>query len=137
MNHFSSIIISDISDKNSLRNATSSSGSNFSEIVVNHSISEKYIAKFFLSQSKFIFHEFDNTSSAIAFETYSESALFNLFLFLFSTIYFTVFEIVRDNTRAKNSSNKWFKRYDVNIRIVIGNITKNIDVIAILLKTST
>ncbi|EFK97341.1 hypothetical protein LDC_0620 [sediment metagenome] len=55
INHFSSIIIFDIADKYSLKNATNFSGENFSEIVVNQAISEKNIDTFFLSHhiSKF------------------------------------------------------------------------------------
>ncbi|MDR2411056.1 MAG: hypothetical protein LBD88_00090 [Candidatus Peribacteria bacterium] len=106
MNHFSSKIIFDISDRNSLKKATNFSACIFSETLVNHSISEKYIATLFISQSKFIVHLLEIISSAIAFETYSDRALSSLFLSLFSIRYFTMFEIVNDNTKARINSNK-------------------------------
>jgi hypothetical protein len=104
INHFSSIIISDISLKYSLRNQTNSSGENFSDIVVNHSISEKKIAIFLFSQSKFNFHSHDKISSATSFETYSDKALFNFDLRLFSTTYLIIFETVNDKIKAKKNS---------------------------------
>jgi hypothetical protein len=133
INHFSSIIISDISLKYSLRNHTSSSGENFSDILVNHSISEKKIAIFLFSQSKFTFQSQDNISFATSTDTYSESALFNLALFLFSIKYLTVFEIANDKTNQTNSSTgKFNTKYVFNITIN-GKISKKITIIDTLL----
>ncbi|MDP2396437.1 MAG: hypothetical protein Q8S84_06450 [bacterium] len=84
MYHLSDIIILDISPKYSLRNNTNSSGDNFSDILVNHSISEKNIAISFFSQFKLISHAHDNISFATSSETYSDRALFNFVLCLFS-----------------------------------------------------
>ncbi|MGB2110476.1 MAG: hypothetical protein ACPHY8_00645 [Patescibacteria group bacterium] len=91
INPLKSSIISDILDRYSLKNLTNVSGVNFSEIEVNHSISEKNIVIFLLSPSRFIFPDPDKISAAISFETYSHRALFNLFLCLFSIKYFTIF----------------------------------------------
>jgi len=136
MNHFSSIIISDISLKYSLKNDTNCSGENFSEILVNHSISEKKIAIFLSSQSRFIFHSSDNISLATSAETYSESALFNLVLFLFSIKYFTILEIARDNINDRNNSIGKFNNVVVSIVIYKTHNTKR-DTRAKLLNTNT
>jgi hypothetical protein len=48
-----SIIIPDISHKYHLKNATNSSGDNFSDKVVNQAKSEKKVVIFFLSPAKF------------------------------------------------------------------------------------
>jgi hypothetical protein len=93
----------DISQRNSLKNLTNSSTSIFSDILVNHSISEKYIATLFLSQSKFIVQELESISSAIALDTYSDNALLSLDLSLFSTRYLITFEIDKDKISAKNN----------------------------------
>jgi hypothetical protein len=78
-------------DRYCLKNFTNISGVNFSEIVVNHSISEKNIVIFLLSPSKLIFHDQERISAAISLETYSHNALLSLFLCLFSIKYFTIF----------------------------------------------
>jgi hypothetical protein len=136
INHFSSIIILDISVKNSLKNFTNSSGENFSEILVNHSISEKKIAISFFSQSKLIFHSHDNISRAISTETYSESALFNFVLCLFSIKYLTIFDNVRDrNIDIKNSKGKFINVFVNNGKNKTHKI--KIETKAILLKTRT
>jgi hypothetical protein len=49
-------------------------GVNFSDIVVNHSISEKNIVILFSSPSKLTFPAPDNISAAISFDTYSHKA---------------------------------------------------------------
>jgi hypothetical protein len=97
-------MIFDISHRYSLKKCTRSSGENFSEIVVNHSISEKKIAILLFSHSKFTFHAPDNISVAISFETYSHSALLSFCLCLFSIIYFIIFDETRDKNSAKISS---------------------------------
>jgi len=104
MNHFLSIIRLDILLKYSLRNDTNFSGENFSDTLVNHSISEKNIVTFLFSQSKFIFHDQDNISAAISLDTYSERALFNFHFCLFSIRYLTIFDIVKDNISEKINS---------------------------------
>jgi hypothetical protein len=100
----SSRIILDIDERYSLKNLTKSSGVNFSEIVVNHSISEKNIAIFFCSPSRFIFHDQESISDAISFDTYSHNALFNLFLCLFSIIYLKIFDNAKPKIKAIYSS---------------------------------
>jgi hypothetical protein len=103
INHFSSKIRFDISQRNSLKNATNSSTFIFSDMLVNHSISEKYIVTLFISQSRFIVQLLETISSAMALETYSDKALLSLILSLFSSKYFMIFEIDKDSKIAKNS----------------------------------
>jgi len=103
INHFSSIIISDILLRYSLRNQTKSSGENCSDILVNHSISEKNMATFLFSQSKFTLPSPDNISLATSEDTYSERALFNLVLFLLSIKYLNKFDI--DNEKITDNIN--------------------------------
>jgi hypothetical protein len=98
------MIIVDISHKYSLRKNTSSSGESFSDMLVNHSRSEKNIATFLFSPSRFTFQVQDNISDAISSETYSDSALFNFAFCLFSNKYFTVLDRVRDIINAKSNS---------------------------------
>ncbi|MEA3387263.1 MAG: hypothetical protein U9Q66_02540, partial [Patescibacteria group bacterium] len=88
--------------KYSLKNHTSSSGDSFSDIVVNHAISEKKIEIFFLSQLRFTFHSQFNISSAISFETYSDNAFDNFTLFLSSITYL----IIKEPIKAKKIDNK-------------------------------
>jgi hypothetical protein len=97
-------MIVDISDRYCLRNETSTSGVNFSEIVVNHSISEKNIAIFFVSPSRFTFHEPDKISAAISLETYSHKALLSLFLCLFSIKYLIILAQAREIINHKINS---------------------------------
>jgi len=108
INHLSSIIILLIAQRYSLRNITSSSGFIFSEILVNHSISEKKIDILFLSHSNFIFHESFNISLAISLEIYSQRALSIFFLSLFSVKYLEIFENVTDKINAKIICAGWF-----------------------------
>jgi hypothetical protein len=133
INHFSSNIISDISLKYSLKNPTNSSGENFSDIVVNHSMSEKNIEISFHSQFKFTFQSQDNISFATSSETYSERALLSLVLFLFSIKYLTIFEIHSDKTKATTNSTGKFNIKYVKYIINIGKINRKITIIAILL----
>jgi hypothetical protein len=97
-------MILDISLKYSLRNHTNCSGENFSEILVNHSISEKKIAMRLFSQSKLTFHSQDKISLAISSETYSDNALLSLILFLFSIKYLTTFDIASEKIKARANS---------------------------------
>jgi hypothetical protein len=68
------MIILDILERYSLRKLTNITGVNFSDIVVNHSISEKNIVILFSSPSKFTLPAPDNISAAISFDTYSHNA---------------------------------------------------------------
>jgi hypothetical protein len=80
-----------------------------------------------------IFHSQDNISLATASETYSERALFNLVLFLFSIRYLTVFDNAKENINQTNNSIGKFKTKKVLRIITNGKISKNITIIAILL----
>ncbi|MBT6778457.1 hypothetical protein HOA93_01385 [bacterium] len=104
INHFSSIIMLDISLRYSLRKDTNNSGENCSDILVNHSMSEKNIQISLFSQSKLTLQSPDNISCATSSDTYSESALFNLVLCLFSIKYLATFETVKESIKAINNS---------------------------------
>gem|GEM_PF-752831 len=124
INHLFVIIISDIFSRYSFKKDISFSGENFSLIVVNHSISEKKTDIVLLSHSKLIIHEDDNISSTISFETYSESALLNFNLSLFSIKYLTIFEITTEIKNAKIISKEELGTNCKNI-----SIKKNITII--------
>jgi hypothetical protein len=95
--------------------------------MVNHSISEKNIEIIFFSQSSLIFHSQDNISSAISLDTYSERAEFNLFLSLFSRIYFAMFDKT-DERRIDKISSKGKKE----ISLILSKIEKYIKIIQII-----
>jgi hypothetical protein len=131
INHLSFRITSDILVKYFFKKEINFSGENFSLIVVNHSISEKKIANLFFSQSKLIAQAQESISSAISFDTYSERAVFNLFLSLFSIIYFTIFDKTAESRIDKISSKG---KFETSLRFFkTAKYAKIIQIIAILL----